>query len=115
MNPVRPTRLHEPDFSDRHWCLGLAASVQLPSRVHPLAWARRESLAGYSPELLAPHEAHQLLQLYGNEGTTKSLQTRPSTTSKLVTSAVDVFLAKPARLTFSAQELLVGVSAAAPA
>lgn len=95
MNPVRPTRLREPDFSDRHWCLGLAASTQLPSRVHPLAWARPESLAGYSPELLAPREAHQLLQLYGNEGTTKSLQTRPATTSKLAIRPTTCSLRNP--------------------
>lgn len=68
-----------PELSNRHWCLGLAASAQLPSRVHPLSRARPERLAGYSPERLAPREAHQLLQLYRIKGTTKRPQTSPST------------------------------------
>jgi hypothetical protein len=51
--PSRPAaRLRSPrDLSGRHWCLGLAASTQLPTRVCPYGYGlgpRR--LAGYSPE-----------------------------------------------------------------
>lgn len=36
----------------RHWCLGFAASTQLPTRVHPqVLRARPNRLAGCSPEL----------------------------------------------------------------
>jgi hypothetical protein len=67
----------EEHLSGRHCDLGFAASIQRPTRVHPLARARPGGLAGYSPELPRPREAHQFLQLYGTKDTTKSLQTPP--------------------------------------
>jgi len=79
MDPVRrpPCWRRGDDFSGRHCRLGFAASTQLPARVRPLARTRSGGLAGYSPELPRPREAHQLLQLYGTKDTTKSLQTLP--------------------------------------
>lgn len=60
---------------DRHWCLGLAASAQLPTRIRSAAFhrvTRPAGLPGYSPELHGPRAALRLLQLYGTESTTKN-------------------------------------------
>lgn len=92
-------------LDSRHWYLGLAASTQLPTRVHPQAMQARPShRAGYSPELLNHVTLVDFCNLSGPTSTTLNLQTPPFLSdSKLLPAGGDTSLRSVTSWAFAAQ------------